>query len=105
MWIAILKQEFPKVIKGRFKQESGGAYSVTAISKCTNKIYFVLRGMKESHTSHLGKLLAYGRGRWADSEIRIMIETISPRILFSEEGEGVGVRRLYTSYMQQRRDK
>ena len=42
MWIAILKQEFPKVIKGRFKQESGGANSVTAISKCTNKIYFVL---------------------------------------------------------------
>ena len=41
MWIAILKQEFPKVIKGRFKQESGGANSVTAISKCTNKIYFV----------------------------------------------------------------
>ena len=24
MWIAILKQAFPKVIKGRFKQESGG---------------------------------------------------------------------------------
>ena len=42
MWIAILKQEFPKVIKGRFKQESGGVNSVTAISKCTNKIYFVL---------------------------------------------------------------
>ena len=42
MWIAILKQEFPKVIKGRFKQESRGANSVTAISECTNKIYFVL---------------------------------------------------------------
>ena len=42
MWVAILKQEFAKVVKGRFKQESGGANSVTAISKCTNKIYFVL---------------------------------------------------------------
>ena len=42
LWVAILKQEFAKVIKGRFKQESGGANSVTAISKCTNKIYFVL---------------------------------------------------------------
>ena len=41
LWVAILKQEFAKVIKGRFKQESGGANSVTAISKCTNKIYFV----------------------------------------------------------------
>ena len=42
LWVAILKQEFAKVIKGRFKQESGGANSVTAISKCTNKIYFVI---------------------------------------------------------------
>ena len=30
--------------KGTFKQESGGANSVTAISKCTNEIYFVLAG-------------------------------------------------------------
>ena len=37
-----MKQEFAKVIKGRFKQESRGANSVTAISKCTNEIYFVL---------------------------------------------------------------
>ena len=29
MWVAILKEEFAKVIKGRFKQESGGANSVT----------------------------------------------------------------------------
>ena len=35
------KQEFAKVIKGRFKQESRGANLVTAISKCRNKIYFV----------------------------------------------------------------
>ena len=37
LWVAILKQEFAKVIKGRFKQESRGANSVTAISKCTKR--------------------------------------------------------------------
>jgi len=46
LWVAILRQEFAKVIKGRFKQESEGVNSATVISKCTNEIYFVLAWIK-----------------------------------------------------------